>query len=71
MAKRSFPVRVRLVLGGIALVVSLWLGGTAATVHAATCTGSDDCHACKNCKYCQHCAKLGGTCSVCRGKARS
>jgi hypothetical protein len=68
MAKRSFPEGVGLGLGGIALVVALWLGSTAGIVHAATCTGSDDCHACKNCKYCQHCAKLGGTCSVCRGE---
>jgi hypothetical protein len=34
---------------------------------AATCTGSDPCHACKNCRYCKHCAKEGGTCGICRG----
>jgi hypothetical protein len=34
--------------------------------HAATCTGSDPCHACKNCKYCRHCAKEGGKCGVCK-----
>jgi hypothetical protein len=33
---------------------------------AATCTGSDPCHACKNCKYCRHCAKEGGKCGVCK-----
>ena len=33
---------------------------------AATCTGSDPCHACKNCRYCKHCAKEGGTCGVCK-----
>ena len=35
---------------------------------AATCTGSDPCHACKNCKYCKHCAKEGGTCGVCKDR---
>jgi hypothetical protein len=33
---------------------------------AATCTGSDPCHACKNCHYCRHCAKEGGKCGVCK-----
>jgi hypothetical protein len=31
---------------------------------AATCTGSDPCHACKNCRYCKVCAKQGGTCGL-------
>ena len=35
---------------------------------AATCTGSDPCHACKNCRYCKHCAKEGGTCGVCKSR---
>jgi hypothetical protein len=35
-------------------------------IFAATCTGSDPCHACKNCKYCKHCAKEGGKCGVCK-----
>jgi len=46
------------------LLVGILLG--ARTLFAATCTGSDPCHACKNCKYCKHCAKLGGKCGVCK-----
>jgi hypothetical protein len=38
---------------------------------AATCTGSDPCHACKNCRYCKHCAKEGGTCGVCKSRAKT
>jgi hypothetical protein len=38
---------------------------------AATCTGSDPCHACKNCRYCKHCAKEGGTCGICKNRNRA
>jgi len=51
------------------LIFSSLVVGTllvARTAFAATCTGSDPCHACKNCKYCKHCAKLGGKCGVCK-----
>jgi hypothetical protein len=48
------------------VVVLLNLSPVTTLVPAATCTGSDPCHACKNCKYCKHCAKEGGKCGVCK-----
>jgi hypothetical protein len=48
------------------LVFTLACAFAAATLHSATCTGSDPCHVCKNCKYCRHCAKEGGKCGVCK-----
>jgi len=56
----------------IAQLFSLFLTASFAILtlnpSAATCTGSDPCHACKNCRYCKHCAKEGGTCGVCKGR---
>jgi hypothetical protein len=48
------------------VVVTLAFAFAAVSLHSATCTGSDPCHACKNCKYCRHCAKEGGKCGVCK-----
>ncbi len=53
-------------IAGSVLVLTLACAFAAATLHSATCTGSDPCHACKNCKYCRHCAKEGGKCGVCK-----
>jgi hypothetical protein len=50
----------------VLLIFLLSLFSFAENMLAATCTGSDPCHACKNCKYCRHCAKEGGKCGVCK-----
>jgi hypothetical protein len=60
MHKRTVTVVLLAVLG-----VFVALAG-AKGLFAATCTGSDPCHACKNCTYCKHCAKEGGKCGVCK-----
>jgi hypothetical protein len=60
------PVTHKPKLAIILFMFALLFSVTAARdLFAATCTGSDPCHACKNCKYCRHCAKEGGTCGVC------
>ena len=50
----------------LSLILAFFALAGAKNLFAATCTGSDPCHACKNCKYCRHCAKQGGKCGVCK-----
>jgi hypothetical protein len=57
-------------LGLLMFSVLVVASGFSTSAMFATCTGADPCHACKNCRYCGHCAKNGGTCGVCKSRAR-
>jgi hypothetical protein len=41
-----------------------------ALASGAKCYGRNPCKACSTCEYCKHCAKDGGTCGVCKPKAK-
>ena len=52
------------------LLLPILMAITSGDLYSSTCTGSDPCNACKNCNYCKHCAKEGGTCGVCKRRAK-
>lgn len=59
----------RAILLSVALVLCLAVPDLAYAGKA--CSPSGTCTACKNCSGCKHCSKEGGTCSVCKPKAKT